>query len=168
MIFCGISSFLPLYCIHELHASTALGSSTLSVLSLAGIAATLIGGRLADRWGYVKVLKYGCVFLVPLLILVVNAPNVWFIYALLLPMSLAMQGPYAAFVVLGQSYLARSVGFASGVTLGLSFSVGGIVVPSLGLYADSHGIAAVMTLIAVVAVVCAAGTFFLSEPKKDK
>ena len=168
VIFCGISSFLPLYCIHELHASTALGSSTLSVLSLAGIAATLIGGRLADRWGYVKVLKYGCVFLVPLLILVVNAPNVWFIYALLLPMSLAMQGPYAAFVVLGQSYLARSVGFASGVTLGLSFSVGGIVVPSLGLYADAHGIAAVMTLIAVVAVVCAAGTFFLSEPKKDK
>ena len=168
VVFCGISSFLPLYCIHELQASTAAGSSTLSILSLAGIVATLVGGRLADRWGYVKVLKYGCVLLVPLLLLVMQVPNVWFIYVLLLPMSLAMQGPYAAFVVLGQSYLAKSVGFASGVTLGLSFSVGGIVVPSLGLYADAHGIAAVMALIVIVAAVCAAGTFFLSEPKKNK
>ena len=166
IVFCGISSFLPLFCIHELGASTALGSSTLSVLSLAGIAATLIGGRLSDRWGYVKVLKYGCVLLVPLLILLVTIPNIWFIYVLLLPMSLAMQGPYAAFVVLGQSYLAKSIGFASGVTLGLSFSVGGIVVPALGWYADLQGIASVMFVLVAISAVCAVGTFLLPEPKE--
>ena len=166
VVFCGINSFLPLFCIQVLHASTAAGSSALSVLSLASIAATLIGGRLADRWGYARILKYGCVFLVPLLLLVIDAPNIWIVYALLLPMSLAMQGPYAAFVVLGQSYLAKSIGFASGVTLGLSFSVGGIVVPALGWYADAHGIQAVMLLILAISAVCAASTFLLREPKK--
>ena len=84
---------------------------------------------------------------------------------MLIPMSFAMQGPYAAFVVLGQSYLAKSVGFASGVTLGLSFSVGGIVVPSLGWYADTYGIASVMTLIVIIAAAAAAATFLLPEPK---
>ena len=165
--FCGISSFLPLYCIQVLNSSAAVGSTTLSVLSIAGIVTTLIGGHLADRWGYVTVLRRGCVLLVPLLAAIVFVPNIWVVYAMLLPMSLAMQGPYSSFVVLGQSYLARSVGFASGVTLGLSFSVGGIVVPSLGWYADIHGITAVMTLLVLLSAVCAFCTFLLPKLREN-
>jgi len=165
IVFCGISSFLPLYCIQVLGASNAVGSTTLSVLSIAGIFTTLIGGRLADRWGYVKVLKYGCLLLVPFLGIAVFAQSVWAVYAMLIPMSFAMHGPYSSFVVLGQSYLAKSIGFASGVTLGLSFSVGGIVVPSMGWYADLHGIASVMTVIVIVSVCCAFCCFLLPEPK---
>ena len=62
--------------------------------------------------------------------------------------------------------LAKSLGFASGVTLGLSFSLGGIIVPSLGWYADSYGIAAVMLVILAISICCAAATFLLPEPKK--
>ena len=166
IVFCGISSFLPLYCIQVLGSSNAAGSATLSVLSIAGIFTTLVGGRLADRFGYVTVLKYGCLLLVPLLAAAVYAQSIWVVYALLIPMSFAMHGPYSSFVVLGQSYLARSIGFASGVTLGLSFSVGGIVVPSLGWYADMNGITAVMTLIVLCAVCCAACCFLLPEPRR--
>jgi FSR family fosmidomycin resistance protein-like MFS transporter len=71
-------------------------------------------------------------------------------------------------VVLGQSYLAKNIGFASGVTLGLSFSVGGIVVPSLGWFADSYGLPAVMELIVLIAGVGALGTFFLPPISKKK
>lgn len=85
---------------------------------------------------------------------------------MLIPMSFAMQGPYAAFVVLGQSYLGRSVGFASGVTLGLSASMGGIMVPSLGWYADHFGIDAVMMLILIIAACAAAATFLLPQPQR--
>ena len=85
---------------------------------------------------------------------------------MLIPMSFAMQGPYAAFVVLGQSYLAKSVGFASGVTLGLSFSIGGIMVPSLGWYADNFGINSVMILILIIATCSAAATFLLPQPQR--
>ena len=165
LVFSGISSFLPLFCIQVLGSSNAVGSATLSVLSIAGIAATLAGGWLADRWGYVAVLRRGCILLVPLLAAAVFTQDIRVVYAMLLPMSFAMQGTYSSFVVLGQSYLAKSVGFASGVTLGLSFSVGGMLVPALGWYGDAYGIASVMALVVVMSVLCAASTLLLPQPK---
>ena len=165
--FTAISSFLPLFCIQSLGATPAIGSATLSIISIVGVLATLVGGWLADRKGYVHTLRYGCCLLVPCLAVVAFAHNIWAVFAMLIPMSFAMQGPYAAFVVLGQSYLAKSVGFASGVTLGLSFSMGGIIVPSLGWYADHFGINAVMVLILIIAACCAAATFLLPQPKRS-
>ncbi len=166
-LFTAISSFLPLFCIQVLGASHAVGSATLSIISIAGVLATLAGGWLADRKGYVRTMRYGACLLVPCLAIIVFPQNIWAVYAMLIPMSFAMQGPYAAFVVLGQSYLAKNLGFASGVTLGLSFSLGGIIVPSLGWYADSYGIAAVMLVIFIISLCCAAATFLLPEPKKN-
>ena len=165
--FTAISSFLPLFCIQSLGATPAIGSATLSIISIVGVLATLVGGWLADRKGYVHTLRYGCCLLVPCLAIVAFTHNIWAVFAMLIPMSFAMQGPYAAFVVLGQSYLAKSVGFASGVTLGLSFSMGGIIVPSLGWYADHFGINAVMVLILIIAACCAAATFLLPQPKRS-
>ena len=165
--FTAISSFLPLFCIQSLGATPAIGSATLSIISIVGVLATLVGGWLADRKGYVHTLRYGCCLLVPCLAVVAFAHNIWAVFAMLIPMSFAMQGPYAAFVVLGQSYLAKSVGFASGVTLGLSFSMGGIIVPSLGWYADHFGVNAVMVLILIIAACCAAATFLLPQPKRS-
>lgn len=39
-------------------------------------------------------------------------------------------------VILGQSYFARTIGFASGVTLGLSTSVDGLISPLVGWNTD--------------------------------
>lgn len=164
-LYASISSFLPLYCIQALGASHAVGSATLSIISISGIVATLAGGWLADRKGYVNIVRYGACLLVPCLAVIVFTQSIWGVYTMLIPMSFALQGTYAAFVVLGQSYLAKSLGFASGVTLGLSFSLGGMVVPSLGWYADIYGIAPLMTVILMIAAACAAATFLLPEPK---
>jgi len=166
LTFSGISSFLPLFCIQVLGASNGVGSATLSVLSISGIAATLAGGWLADRWGYVAVLRRGCFLLVPLLAAAVFTKSIWMVYLMLIPMSFAMQGTYSSFVVLGQSYLAKSVGFASGVTLGLSFSVGGVLVPALGWYGDAYGIGAVMALVVLVSLLCALATLLLPRPEE--
>ena len=165
-VFTSISSFLPLYCIQALGTSHAVGSATLSIISISGVFATLVGGWFSDRKGYVQTLRYGCCLLVPCLAIAVFSGHIWAVYAMLIPMSFAMQGPYAAFVVLGQSYLAKSVGFASGVTLGLSFSVGGIIVPSLGWYADIYGITSVMALIVLISAAAAAATFLLPDAEK--
>ena len=51
-VFTGISSFLPLFCIQVLGSSEAIGSMTLSIISIAGVAATLFGGWVAHRHGY--------------------------------------------------------------------------------------------------------------------
>ena len=166
-VFCGISSFLPLYCIRCLDATPAEGSSTLSVIALFGIVATLIGGNLADRIGYVKMLKYGCLLIIPTLGTAVFSEQLFWVYAMLLPLSFAIHGAYSSFVVLGQSYLAKNIGFASGITLGISFSIGGIVVPLLGHYGDIHGITSVMHMLVIIAICAGLACFLLPQPKKQ-
>jgi len=166
VVMAGFSSFLPLYCIQSLGATHATGSATLSVLALTGIIATLVGGRLADKFGYVTVLRAGMLLLVPFFAVAVFGRSLWLVYAMLIPMAFCLNGTYSAFVVLGQSYLAKNVGFASGVTLGLAFSAGGIVVPSLGRYADANGINAVMTVLVVIALGAGLATMLLPQPKE--
>lgn len=165
-VFTGISSFLPLFCIQVLGTTEAAGAMTLSVISIAGVAATLFGGWFADRYGYRRTLRLGSLLLVPFLAIAVFSGSIYAVYAMLLPMSLAMLAPYSSFVVIGQEYLARNIGFASGVTLGISMSVGGIVAPLLGRYADSYGIASVMGLLVLLSALCAGAAFLLPAKKR--
>ncbi|MDO4203791.1 MAG: MFS transporter [Selenomonadaceae bacterium] len=166
VVICGLSGFLPLFCIRELGATTAAGSSTLSAFAAIGIFTTLVGGRLADRIGYAHVLRYGCLAMVPILAAIVWGHQLMLVYALLLPLSCAIHGVYSSFVVLGQSYLARSIGFASGITMGLAFSVGGIVLPAIGWFADEYGLLRAMELLVLISAACAAASLLLREPKK--
>ena len=162
----AIQSFLPLFCIQALGASPALGSATLSLFSLLGVLFTMVGGSLADRYGYVRVLRSGCLLLAPVLLVIAMTRSIWLVYLMLLPLSFAMHGAYSSFVVLGQSYLAKNVGFASGVTLGISFSVGGIVAPSIGTFADSYGIEQAMLLVVGIAFMSGLMSLLLPQPKK--
>ena len=164
--FTAITSFLPLFCIQVLGVSHTIGNATLSIISILAIIATLVGGKFADQHGYVQTLRYGCFLLVPCLAVVAFTHSIYAVYAMLLPMSFAMMGPYSAFVALGQTYLAKSIGFASGITLGLSFSIGGMIVPSIGWFADNYGLEYVMILIFIISLGCAIATLFLPQPKK--
>ena len=49
-------------------------------------------------------------------------------------------------VVLGQAYLPRHVGTASGVTVGLAVTFGGLAAPLLGRYADLRGLHSMIVL----------------------
>ncbi|MDD3115674.1 MAG: MFS transporter, partial [Anaerovibrio sp.] len=92
--------------------------------------------------------------------------NMYWVYVMLLPISLCLYSTYSPFVVLGQTYLAKNIGFASGVTLGLSFSVGGVTAPFLGRYADTFGLESVMLLVVGAAVLCAAASYLLPRPDR--
>lgn len=163
----SLFSFLPLFCIHILGASEAAGSLVLSVLSLSGIVMTLWGGSLADRYGCVWTLRLCCILFVPLMIFITISTQIWMVYALLLPLSFCVSGAYSAYVVLGQRYLARSIGFASGVTMGLAFSIGGMLVPVLGWVADMYGLMATMEVITACTIGAAACSFVLPEPANN-
>ncbi|GAA2925249.1 hypothetical protein GCM10020221_21510 [Streptomyces thioluteus] len=61
--------------------------------------------------------------------------------------------PFSLHVTLGQDYLPRHVGTASGVTLGLAISVGGVAGPAIGALADAASLqVALAPLIALPAV----------------
>jgi FSR family fosmidomycin resistance protein-like MFS transporter len=53
----------------------------------------------------------------------------------------------ASYVVLGQEFLPNRMGVASGVTLGLAVSLGGVASPVLGTIGDAHGLVAVFVAI---------------------
>lgn len=160
----GIMSFLPLYCIYGLGTSNSAASATLTVIALSGIVCTFLGGPLADRFGCIKMVRLGSFLLVPAIALAVLPHSLAWVYAMLIPISLAFNITYSPFVVLGQSYLAKSVGFASGITLGISFSAGGILAPALGWFGDKWGISYTMALVVLLSVLAAVITRFLPPP----
>lgn len=165
IVVCGLRSFIPLYWIAVLGLSEAAGGSALTLLFTLGVVTTLIGGMLADKFGYLKVVQISYALLALMVALLSQTTNAVVGYILMVPIGFAMFSPFSSVVVLGQSYLARSIGFASGVTLGLSFSVGGIVVPLIGWFADKNGLTATMELLTMFAVLAVVFSFFLPKPE---
>jgi FSR family fosmidomycin resistance protein-like MFS transporter len=165
IVICGLRSFIPLYWVDVLGLSAAAAGSALTLLFTLGVVTTLIGGLMADKFGYLKIVRMSYVLLAPMVGLLSQTTDPVIGYLLMVPIGFAMFAPYSSIIVLGQSYLARSIGFASGVTMGLSFSVGGVIVPLIGWFADSHGLTATMELLTAVAVFAALCSFFLPIPE---
>jgi FSR family fosmidomycin resistance protein-like MFS transporter len=120
----------------------------------ASIGGNLLGGRLGDRFGYRIVAAAGFVFLMAWLPLLVRVNSATIALLLLIPIGLGLSIPTSPLVVLGQSYLSSRVGLASGVTLGLAFSFGGIMTPVLGWIADRHGLEAAISVVALLPFLC--------------
>ena len=157
-------TFLPLYCISNLNVSNEVGSSLLSIYAMIGIFMTMLGGRLADKFDLVSMIRVCTIFYVPSIALIIIAPKIFLVVALMLPVAFATHGSYSPFVVLGQTYLAKNIGFASGVTLGLSTGLGGVVSPLLGHFADSFGIEFAMYILVAIGLLCTISSFFLPRP----
>ena len=117
--FDGCNAFLPLYLISVLSATAATGSLALSILFALGAIITYFGGILADRLGYVRVLRVSFFVMIPAMFLLVNSTTLTLALLLLPLVAFSLFAPYSSAVVLGQTYLSKNIGFASGVTLGL-------------------------------------------------
>jgi FSR family fosmidomycin resistance protein-like MFS transporter len=76
-----------------------------------------------------------------------------------------LSAPFGPMVVLGQSYLPHRVGLASGITLGLAFSFGGLTTPLLGWIADHHGLRAAIAVVTCMPVLCLALSLVLPSEK---
>lgn len=164
MMFYGMSTFIPLYWIGVLGQSKAVAGTALSILLFTGAIGTLIGGRLADRYGFRQVIKIGFSSLLPFMLLFINVSDVAIATLLLIPIGLGLYIPFSPAVVLGQKYLPNRMGLASGVTLGLAVSIGGVTTPLLGWIADQYGLHVAFMIIACVPLVAAGMAFTLTEP----
>jgi MFS transporter, FSR family, fosmidomycin resistance protein len=150
IVFYGLNTFIPLYWIQSYGASKAAGATALTLMLSAGVAGTLLGGWLADRFGRRVVVLVSMLALVPLLWEFVATPSRTLALLLLVPIGLALYAPFSVMTVMGQEYLPGRVGTASGLTIGLAVTLGGLAAPLLGRIADLHGVrAALATLVAV-------------------
>jgi len=147
--FFGLSSLLALYLVRQYDSSPAASNTALTVLFIAGVLGTLAGGRLADRCGRVPTVRLGYLLTLPGLVLLVTAPTLSAAYAAAAVLGIGLYLPFSVHVTLGQEYLPTRVGTASGVTLGLAVSVGGILAPLLGTLADHAGLRAALAALLV-------------------
>jgi FSR family fosmidomycin resistance protein-like MFS transporter len=169
MAYFGLVAFVPLYVVEVLHASPTLGDAALTVFLVAGIAGTIAGGPLADRIGRkpVGLLSLGATAAMTVVLLVAApAGGVIVAMACLVAIGFVLYNSQAPMVVLGQEYLPNRIGLASGVTLGLAVSLGGMFSPVLGWIADQHGITA--TLITVVSLATLACILTLTLPNEGR
>jgi FSR family fosmidomycin resistance protein-like MFS transporter len=167
IVFAGLNVFIPLYWIRVFGMSKAAGGAALTVMLFAGVAGTLAGGWLADRFGRRVVVFASMVGLLPLLLAFVIASRPGLALAILVPIGVALSLPFSVMTVLGQEYLPGRVGTASGVTIGLAVTLGGLVAPLLGRFADVHGLrAAVWTIVFVPVFGAAAALTLPREPAR--
>jgi FSR family fosmidomycin resistance protein-like MFS transporter len=165
VIFFGLNTFLPLFWMNVLRQSTAVGGTALTILVAGGMIGNLVGGRLADRFGYRRAAFVEYTLLACLLPFLAFTRDAGSATMLLVPIGLLLSAPNSAMVVLGQSYLPNHIGLSSGVTMGLAFSFGGMATPLLGWIADNHGLPAAISTVAFLPIVCAGLVLLLPRPK---
>jgi len=160
--FFGLNTFLPLYWTANLRGTKAGGAMALTVLATSVAVGTLIGGRLADRYGRKTVIAVSLAVFVPLLLIFIDA-RIVMAAIMLIPIGIAVAAANSVVVVMGQDYLPNRVGLAAGVTLGLSMTIGGMLTPVLGGVADHYGLRTAMVVVALVPSLAFALSLTLQE-----
>ncbi|MEV7521367.1 MFS transporter [Streptomyces sp. NPDC091371] len=162
VVFTGLSTFVVLY-VRERGGGGTLGSVALFALFAGSAAGTLLGGRLAGRWGRVTAVRRAYAAAVPAVagLLFLPLPLAPGCAALA---AAALYVPFSLQVTLGQDYLPTRMGTASGVTLGLTVSAGGLASPLIGAFADAASLRAALLPLAALPVLAWALARRLPEP----
>lgn len=161
------NTFIPIYWIKVLGATASQGSLALTYMFTMGAFMTYLGGLMADKIGHIKVVRLSFVLLVPAMALLTNTSNFYVAMGVLLPVAFGLFVPYSPIVILGQTYLTKSIGLASGITMGLSATLGGMMSPLVGWGADKWGVATALQILWVAALLGAIFSFIVPEPKKS-
>jgi MFS transporter, FSR family, fosmidomycin resistance protein len=166
VVFFGLNTFIPLYWAGVLHGSKAGGGYALTTMLSSVVAGTLIGGRMADRYGRKIVVVVSLATLAPLLFGFLSVHGLPTAGLLLVPVGIALAASTSVVIVMAQEYLPDRIGLAAGVTLGLSMTVGGMLMPLFGVIADHYGLRMAMTLLALVPAIGFAASLTLAEPSQ--
>ncbi|HEY2058433.1 MAG TPA: MFS transporter [Amycolatopsis sp.] len=160
----GLNTFLALWVAQRVGGSSTAGEAALVVLFGVGALGTLLGGVLAGRWGRTRTLRVSYAVSVPAVAAIAFAPG-YAVFPAVAIAALALYVPFSLHVTLGQDYLPHRIGTASGVTLGLAVSVGGLAAPAIGAIANATTLQwALLSLVAmpVVSFLVSRG---LADPK---
>ena len=165
ILFSVLSIFIPILYITVINGEASASSLALTMYFAMGAVLTYMGGALSDKLGFLKTVRLGNLIFLPSVLVFIFVPNIWGFFGAMIPMAFGVFSQYGPITVLGQKYLAKNAGFASGITLGLGITLGGLVAPYVGHIADIYDVqTALMTLIPVGAVGLLM-SFWLIEPK---
>ena len=150
----GLITFVPLWEVSLGH-SKSHGNHLLALMLFAGGVGTLALGPLADRFGRRPVLLASVVATGPLVLLFVLVGGVPGAIALAL-IGVCVVGTFGVTMVMGQEYMPRHLGTASGLVIGLSVGIGGVAAVGLGRLADMTSLRTAFFVAAAAPIVASA------------
>lgn len=139
----GVQAFVPLYLVAELDTATGVANLVISVYFATTLLGSIVGGQLADRFGFTRVATVSIAAGLPLLLPLpfVGVPAV---FGLVAAYGLVSGMNFYPLVVVAQRAIPRHLGLAAGVMLGMSIGIGSACVAALGVLADHAGLTAVL------------------------
>jgi FSR family fosmidomycin resistance protein-like MFS transporter len=166
--FLAAVTFTPVFAIHVAHVDEFWGSVALFLLLLGGAVGTVYGGRLGDRFDRRRIISISLASTGAVATLLAITGALLHSYATVVVLAplfgVALGLSAGVLVVVGQEYLPKHIGIASGMTLGLANTVGGIAAPLFGRIGDAHGLVAMFGTIAIFALLAFGGSFAMRRP----
>ena len=165
ILFSVLSIFIPILYITVINGEASASSLALTMYFAMGAVLTYMGGALSDKLGFLKTVRLGNLIFLPSVLVFIFVPNIWGFFGAMIPMAFGVFSQYGPITVLGQKYLAKNAGFASGITLGLGITLGGLVAPYVGHIADIYDVQTALMVLIPVGAVGLLMSFWLKEPK---
>ena len=161
----GFTTFMPFYWRDVLHGDPRLVGTLLAVFLGAGAIGTLAAGPVADRVGVRRYVVSVFLLATPLAVGFLFVRSGALVFVLLALLGFVLVSTFTVSVVLGQAYLPRNPGMASGLIVGFAIGAGGIGASALGWVADHWGLTAALGISAVMPLAGFLVALFLPDPK---
>jgi FSR family fosmidomycin resistance protein-like MFS transporter len=160
----GFTTFVPFYYVDTLQADPRLVGAVLFVFLGAGALGTMIAGPIADRVGPRRFMQWVLLAALPFGVLFLLAQGLLAVLMLAL-FGAVLTSSFSVSVVLGQAYLPRHAGMASGLIVGFAIGLGGAGVTALGWVADRWGVPSALWVSALMPVAAFGLTRLLPAPR---
>lgn len=153
MIFFSSTTFIPLFFIQILNQPTSIGSLMVTFFSIAGIAATCVGGVLGDKYGLKRLICFAFTLLIPALLLFGLSHEPALSFIAMLAIAIGINFALSPTTVLAQSFLPNHIGTATGLVLGLAVSLGGASNMVYGSIGQTFSLPTVFFILTAIAVI---------------
>lgn len=168
-VYIGIITYLPaLLILGEHEMDTVTTSLVVTIMLFTGVGGQISGGYLSDRYGRKNMLILGFACAIPFFCLIFLTTG-WLMYLGIFMYAFFASFCYVTSVTMVQELLPGSVGFASGLTLGLCLGIGGIGTAVIGWAADIMGsLPDAMFLLIIPTILCPVLALFIRYPENPK
>jgi MFS transporter, FSR family, fosmidomycin resistance protein len=144
--------------------SVEVAGVVLSAYLLANSLGTIIGGFLDDLIGSKRVLLIFNLFVLICMSLIVFMPRIFMVIGFVL-MGFALSGSSTANIVMTQGLMPKNINVATGLIMGFSGGLGGLIMLAFGKIADIHGLLTSASYLLIPLVLVVFTTLILPNEK---